>query len=1108
MKSVKNIPVRSAIVCCSVFLFSILYSGNGFANVYVPTTFTDPAFTGINNATGAITAGAGIGLISLRSALTAADNLGGTHTVTLSTGTYNLTQAIPNRQITIGNTNQNITINGNGPTNTIINMTNDANRDRILFINPTGATNSPVITVSGIRFQNAFLSSDPFGGAAICAGGGSGESLTVTNCTFDNNVIPANGYGGAAICMQVRGNLTVDNSTFTNNVSNDADGGAILFIIFNSGLGTGFGTLSVTNSTFTGNSVVFPGAPTSNGGALAFTGQAGVTPFNATINNNTFFNNTADGLGGGVSANNSPTVSIPQIHFNRFFNNTSTASALSSGLHFAESSGSVNAENNWWGCNTNPVNVSSTSPCNQAGGDVAGGGALDANPWLQLRTTASPSTICNTAASIPTNTSTITTSFLNNSDGTAVTLANISRLIGQSVTWPVSTLGSLSGQQVLIQASGTATALFTSNGTGGTATVNAQVDNVPAGEVSPARASITVNTASVAPTGATGTTTICNGGSTTITVSGGSKGTAASTQWFTGSCGGALVFTGDAFLTSPASTTTYFVRYTGTCNTTTCATVTVTVNNPSVAPSSISGTILYCNPGSTTITAIGGTLGTGANYQWGTGAVVGTSPLAGQTASTLNVSPVTTTTYWVRIENTTTPCTANTGGVTQVVTVNQPSVAPTSITGTTTICSPASTTLTAAGGTLGTGANYQWGTGSVVGATPIGGATNSTLLVTPGSTTTYWVRIENTTAPCTGTTGGVTQVVTVNIPSVAPTGATGTTTICIGGSTILTVTGGTKGTGYTTQWFTGSCGGALVFTGDAFTTSPGATTTYFVRYNGTCNTTTCATVTVTVSPNNTVTFSSGQVNQIKTVGMAITTTNWNTTGATGATFASLPPGVTGNWAANVATINGTVTTVGTYNYTITLTGGCNGGSTGGQIIVIPTFPVTLTSFTGKLNSDKTVTLQWKVEAQQDIQQYIVEESSDGIIYRQLGLVPASNSTVNTYSYIDGQVATGYNYYRLKIVELSGKITYSNIVLVNLKAGITVMLYPNPVTGQLTIQQFGTIQNKTAVLSDGQGKILQQIKLTSLQQQVNMETYSSGVYIVKMEDGTVFKVIKQ
>ncbi|MEO6541587.1 MAG: hypothetical protein ABIN74_11365, partial [Ferruginibacter sp.] len=379
----------------AVFVFTILLSARTFAQNYTPNTFADPVFTSVNNANGAIILPAGnAGMISLRSSLFAADVVGGTHIVTLGTGTYGLTQALPNRQITIGNTPQNITINGNGPTNTIISNTLDANSDRILFINPTGTTNSPVITVNGIRFQNALLSSDPYGGAAICAGGGSAESLTINNCVFNNNIVPANSYGGGAVCMQVRGHLTIDNCTFTNNVSNDADGGAVLHIVFGSALpGPGFGNLKVTNSTFNNNSVVFPGAPTSNGGALAFAGQGGVTPFNVLISRNTFTNNSADGLGGAISANNGANVTTSQIHYNRFVGNTSGVSALSSALHFVESSGSVNAENNWWACNTNPVGAVSTAPCQQAGGDVPGLGSLDANPWTRLTTTPAADTI-------------------------------------------------------------------------------------------------------------------------------------------------------------------------------------------------------------------------------------------------------------------------------------------------------------------------------------------------------------------------------------------------------------------------------------------------------------------------------------------------------------------------------------------------------------------------------------------------------------------------------------------------------------------------------------------------------------------------------------------
>ena len=96
---------------------------------------------------------------------------------------------------------------------------------------------------------------------------------------------------------------------------------------------------------------------------------------------------------------------------------------------------------------------------------------------------------------------------------------------------------------------------------------------------------VTINTASTAPTGATATPNpICAGSSTTLNVSGGSLGIGASWNWYSGSCGGAFVGSGSSISVSPASTTTYYVLAQGTCNTTTCQSVAVTVN-PVVNPS-------------------------------------------------------------------------------------------------------------------------------------------------------------------------------------------------------------------------------------------------------------------------------------------------------------------------------------------------------------------------------------------------------------------------------------------------------------------------------------------------------------------------------------------
>jgi gliding motility-associated-like protein len=88
------------------------------------------------------------------------------------------------------------------------------------------------------------------------------------------------------------------------------------------------------------------------------------------------------------------------------------------------------------------------------------------------------------------------------------------------------------------------------------------------------------------PSAITGNTGICSGQSTTLTAVGGS----ATSQWYTGSCGGTLIGTGASISVSPVSNTTYYVANVGPCNTmSTCATQTVTVSAPPTSPTA--GTI-------------------------------------------------------------------------------------------------------------------------------------------------------------------------------------------------------------------------------------------------------------------------------------------------------------------------------------------------------------------------------------------------------------------------------------------------------------------------------------------------------------------------------------
>ncbi|MCP9751982.1 hypothetical protein EGI32_13520 [Ferruginibacter sp. HRS2-29] len=249
-------------------------------------------------------------------------------------------------------------------------------------------------------------------------------------------------------------------------------------------------------------------------------------------------------------------------------------------------------------------------------------------------------------------------------------------------------------------------------------------------------------------------------------------------------------------------------------------------------------------------------------YAWTASPAGATSGLnAGHAASSaananITIAPTATTTYTVTQSNGQ-GCTS-TAQVT--VTVNQPSVAPAGAAASPqTICLGQSTTLTKTGaGSLGTGATWHWYAGPGF-TTPVGtsSAPDASLTVTPSGTTTYYVRAEGGTAPCAANTAAASVTVTVNIPSIAPTGAVATpTTICAGSSSILTQTGGTLGTGATWRWYTdpgfNTLAGSSVAPDASLTVSPSGNTTYYVRAEaGTapCSTgnTTGASTTVTVN---------------------------------------------------------------------------------------------------------------------------------------------------------------------------------------------------------------------------------------------------------------------
>ena len=224
-----------------------------------------------------------------------------------------------------------------------------------------------------------------------------------------------------------------------------------------------------------------------------------------------------------------------------------------------------------------------------------------------------------------------------------------------------------------------------------------------------------------------------------------------------------------------------------------------------------------------------------------------------------------------------------------------------------------------------TGATFA---GLPAGVTGSWAGNTATISGTPTVAGTYNYTV-NTTGGCppAGTTG----TITVNPMNTIAAGTS--QTVCMNSAITNITMATTAATGAT---FTGLPAGVMgSWSGNVATISGTPTVSgtfnYTVTTTGGCPPAT-TTGTITVTPLNTI---AAGTSQTVCMNSAITNITLATTGATGATFVGLPAGVTGSWSGNVATISGTPTSSGTFNYTVTTTGGCPPASTAGTITVTP-----------------------------------------------------------------------------------------------------------------------------------------------------------------------------
>lgn len=170
-------------------------------------------------------------------------------------------------------------------------------------------------------------------------------------------------------------------------------------------------------------------------------------------------------------------------------------------------------------------------------------------------------------------------------------------------------------------------------------------------------------------------------------------------------------------------------------------------------------------------------------------------------------------------------------------------------------------------------------------------------------------------------------------------------------------------------------------------------------------------------------------------------------------------------------------------------------------------PVKLVSFTGTSLS-KSNRLDWKVAEQTNMNHYVLERSTNGSGWTDLTTLIANDANSYQYRYTDLSPLKGDNYYRLKMVDDDGSFEYSNIIKLR-SNNYQLQLSPQPVRSVATLETNNLgLLNTNAILVNELGVAIRKFNINVLPYKINVSDLPAGLYLLKLQDNTVLRLIKQ
>ncbi|MES2617529.1 MAG: T9SS type A sorting domain-containing protein [Bacteroidota bacterium] len=168
-------------------------------------------------------------------------------------------------------------------------------------------------------------------------------------------------------------------------------------------------------------------------------------------------------------------------------------------------------------------------------------------------------------------------------------------------------------------------------------------------------------------------------------------------------------------------------------------------------------------------------------------------------------------------------------------------------------------------------------------------------------------------------------------------------------------------------------------------------------------------------------------------------------------------------------------------------------------------PVKLLNFNTVLTNNKAE-VKWQSASEEKFSKYEICRSTDGSRFTSIGQVmPFGNQgEVNSYAFTDFNVANlgvAKVYYKLKMVDMDGSFTWSNVVTVNVNAltATVVNVYPNPATDVLNVDLSSLNGTEfTVSITDINGKLVKQMNSSDLFSgivSIDLNAFEAGMYVI-------------